>query len=259
MKNIALMIKPASSRCNLRCRYCFYAEVSERRDCRSYGLMRRDTAGRIIENIFRDLERGDSVTLAFQGGEPTVAGLDFFRFFAEKVEAVRGEVRVSWALQTNGTLLDEDWCAFLKKKDFLVGLSLDAMQASHDENRVDAEGKGTFARVSAARALLESETDFTAILAMNDSVAMGVYRALADRGLRIPEDVSVISCDEFDWADYFVPRLTSVNQHNELFGRFIINTLFGAMNGVQETVLLKHKPELMIRESCAPPRTRREG
>lgn len=196
MKNIALMIKPASSRCNLRCRYCFYAEVSERRDCRSYGLMRRDTAGRIIENIFRDLERGDSVTLAFQGGEPTVAGLDFFRFFAEKVEAVRGEVRVSWALQTNGTLLDEDWCAFLKEKDFLVGLSLDAMQASHDENRVDAEEKGTFARVSAARALLEKH-----------GVEYNILTVLTNALARHPQQVWNFLCKEDIGYVQFIPCL----------------------------------------------------
>lgn len=138
-------------------------------------------------------------------------------------------------------------------------LALETLRLDTDPGLVRLSDYYTNDGYAAAMALLESETDFTAILAMNDSVAMGVYRALADKGLRIPEDVSVISCDEFDWSEYFVPRLTSVNQHNELFGRFIINTLFGAMNGVQETVLLKHKPELMIRESCAPPRTRREG
>lgn len=108
---------------------------------------------------------------------------------------------------------------------------------------------------AAAKALIESQTSFTAMLAMNDNVALGAYRALADAGLRIPEDVSVISCDQFYLADYFTPRLTSVDQHNELFGHFIINTLFGAMNGVKENVLLNHKPELVIRESCAPPRS----
>lgn len=196
MRNISVMIKPASSLCNLRCRYCFYAEVSERRDCRSYGLMRRETAERIIENIFRDLERDDSVTLAFQGGEPTLAGLDFFRFFAERVDAVRDGVRVSWALQTNGTLLDGDWCAFLKEKDFLVGLSLDAMQDSHDENRVDAEGQGTYARVSAARALLEKH-----------GVAYNVLTVLTNALARHPQQVWNYLCKEKIRYVQFIPCL----------------------------------------------------
>ena len=109
---------------------------------------------------------------------------------------------------------------------------------------------------SATQALVRSGAAFSALLTMNDNVALGAYRALADAGLRIPEDVSVISCDQFDGAEFFVPRLSSVDQHNELFGRFIINALFGAMHGAKETVYLNHKPELIVRESCAPPRER---
>lgn len=105
----------------------------------------------------------------------------------------------------------------------------------------------------ATRELLAGGTSFTALLAMNDNVALGAYRALADAGLRVPQDVSVISCDQFYSADYLVPRLTSVDQHNELFGRFIINALLGAINGVQEDVTLTYHPELVVRESCAPP------
>lgn len=105
----------------------------------------------------------------------------------------------------------------------------------------------------AARDLVQSGTPFTAILAMNDNVAIGAYRALADAHLRVPEEVSVISCDQFYAADFLVPRLTSVDQHNELFGRFIINALLGAIRGVTEDVILSYKPELVLRESCAAP------
>lgn len=100
--------------------------------------------------------------------------------------------------------------------------------------------------------LLKSGVPFTALLAMNDNIALGAFRALADAGLRVPQDVSVISCDQFYSAEYLVPRLTSVDQHNEQFGRFIINALLGAMRGVQENVVLTFTPELVIRESCAP-------
>lgn len=105
----------------------------------------------------------------------------------------------------------------------------------------------------ATKALLAGNVPFTAMLTMNDSVAQGAYRALADSGLRVPQDVSVISCDQFWSADFLVPRLTSVDQHNELFGRFIIHTLLGAIHGVKEDVVLAYQPELVIRESCAPP------
>ena len=106
---------------------------------------------------------------------------------------------------------------------------------------------------AAANRLLSRGTDFTAILAMNDNVAAGVYRALADAGLEIPRDVSVISCDQFFTAEYMVPRLTSVDQHNALFGQFVIKALLSAMEGGRENVLLRYDPELIIRESCMPP------
>lgn len=102
--------------------------------------------------------------------------------------------------------------------------------------------------------LLQRKVDFTAVLAMNDNVALGAMRALADAGLKVPEDVSIISCDQFYQADYFIPRLTSVDQHNERFGSFVTNALLGAIHGVKEDVLLTYRPELVVRESCAPPR-----
>lgn len=106
---------------------------------------------------------------------------------------------------------------------------------------------------AAANRLLSRGTAFTAILAMNDNVAVGVYRALADAGLEIPRDVSVISCDQFFTAEYMVPRLSSVDQHNALFGQFVIKALLSAMEGGRENVLLRYDPELIIRESCMPP------
>ena len=111
---------------------------------------------------------------------------------------------------------------------------------------------------AAANRLLARKTEFTAILAMNDNVAVGVYRALADAGLKIPRDVSVISCDQFFTAEYMVPRLTSVDQHNALFGQFVIKALLSAMSGGRENVLLRYDPELIIRESCMPPAEKRK-
>lgn len=172
MKHISVMLKPASSLCNLRCRYCFYAEVSDSREIRSFGVMERDTAAKIVENIFSCLDSGDEVNLAFQGGEPTMAGLDFFRFFVSEVERVRRKAGVSYALQTNGTMLDEEWCAFFKEHRFLIGLSLDAMQAIHDQNRLDASGKGTYGRILAAKALLEKHgVDYNILTVLTNALA----------------------------------------------------------------------------------------
>lgn len=156
LKNISVMLKPASSGCNLRCKYCFYADVSAARAIHSYGLMSLDTADRILSNIFADLTPGDHLTLAFQGGEPTLAGLDFFRRITATVAALAAPgIQISYALQTNGLLLDDQWCAFLKTHGFLVGLSIDGPAAYHDANRVDSTGSGTFRRVLETKTLLD--------------------------------------------------------------------------------------------------------
>lgn len=131
--------------------------------------------------------------------------------------------------------------------------SLDALGLPKEPRLIQLSDYYTPDGYRATKELLSGGASFTALLAMNDNVALGAYRALADAGLRVPQDVSVISCDQFYWADYLVPRLTSVDQHNELFGRFIINTLLGAINGVREDVSLNYQPELVLRESCAPP------
>ena len=83
MKNYSIMLKPASSLCDLRCRYCFYADVAARRSVRSFGMMQDSVLRRIMENIARSVAPGDHITLMFQGGEPKLAGLDFFRTLTE--------------------------------------------------------------------------------------------------------------------------------------------------------------------------------
>ena len=104
---------------------------------------------------------------------------------------------------------------------------------------------------AAMHTLLRRGTPFTAFLAVNDNVAFGAYRAAADAGLRIPRDISAISCDQFFSAEYFVPRLTSIDQHNEQFGRFVIHALLNVISAAQERPKLTTTPELIIRESCA--------
>jgi len=157
MKQLNVMIKPASSLCDMRCGYCFYNDVSAHRSSASLGIMTRDTAAKLIENVFSVLTAGDRITFAFQGGEPGLAGLDFFMFFAaevKKYDATRAVV--SYAMQTNGLMLDEKWCAFLKEHNFLVGLSLDGDMALHNRNRMDAQGKGTFNRVMDAKKQMDT-------------------------------------------------------------------------------------------------------
>ena len=87
MKNVSLLIKPASGLCDMRCAYCFYADETEHRQEKNKGMMTLKTAEKLIDSAFSSVEKRGSVTFSFQGGEPTLAGLDFFRSFVEMAQA----------------------------------------------------------------------------------------------------------------------------------------------------------------------------
>lgn len=155
MPALSLLIKPASGSCNMRCRYCFYADELDNREIRSYGKMSVDTMHTIVDKA---MEYGDyECTIAFQGGEPTLAGLDFYRDLVAYVTAHENpkKLKIHYALQTNGYLINEEWAAFLGENHFLVGVSLDGLKEIHDRYRLDAAGKGTYQRVISAIRLLE--------------------------------------------------------------------------------------------------------
>ena len=151
MQNLNFLIKPASSQCNMRCRYCFYADEAAVRCGQSAAGMTRPEAETLIRSAFAAAEPGAQVSFSFQGGEPTLAGLDFFRFFMAKAAELRPDrVHINYALQTNGLVLNDEWAEFLAANQVLVGISLDGTKELHDNTRLDAKGKGTWNRVTAA-------------------------------------------------------------------------------------------------------------
>lgn len=173
MKSISVLIKPVSSLCNLRCRYCFYGNVSDLRKVKSYGIMQEDTIKNIVNNTFEILDNGDIVTFAFQGGEPTLAGLRFFQYFIEYVSKMKKNTTVNYSIQTNGTLIDNQWCEFLKKNNFLVGLSLDLLEDLHDKNRVYSDNKGSYIDVINTKKLLEThKINFNILCVLTKQIAL---------------------------------------------------------------------------------------
>lgn len=146
MPPINFLIKPASSSCNLRCKYCFYHSIAENREIASYGIMKEDTLEAVIK---KGLEYADYYCgFAFQGGEPTIAGLDFFRKCIELESKYNTKnLKISNSLQTNGMLIDEEWAKFLHDNNFLVGLSMDGPKDVHNLNRIDSKADGSFNRV----------------------------------------------------------------------------------------------------------------
>ena len=165
MKHLNYLIKPASSLCNLRCRYCFYCDIAENRSVSNLGLMQPETVLALVQKTFLELESGGSVHFAFQGGEPTLAGLEFYQdFLAQVATHNTRHITVTYSIQTNGMLLDEKWAVFLKKHDFLVGLSLDGTRDLHDLYRMDAAREGTWNRVCNSFRLLQQQGVRTNIL-----------------------------------------------------------------------------------------------
>ena len=158
MKQISLLIKPASGLCNMRCRYCFYADVSARRAVGNRGIMTKETAQQLICSAVEYVGSHGQISFAFQGGEPTMAGQDFFRaFIALETAYIPPTIQISHAIQTNGFNIDEEWVDFLQENRFLVGLSLDGLKELHDFYRVDTQNQGTWSRVVKTLTLLQKK------------------------------------------------------------------------------------------------------
>ncbi|WP_367568546.1 anaerobic sulfatase maturase, partial [Lacrimispora sp.] len=154
MKNLYLMIKPVSGICNMGCKYCFYADETNKRTISNYGFMSHETLKLVIEKALK--KATCHCTIAFQGGEPTLAGLPFFRQAVEYSQRFNvNNCRISFSIQTNGLVIDKEWCKFFFEHNFLVGVSLDGPKSLHDKYRVDAQGKGTYSQVFRAAQMLQ--------------------------------------------------------------------------------------------------------
>ncbi len=185
MPPVSVLIKPASSRCNMSCSYCFYCDEAEKRSQRSYGSMSDATLKNVIRRTM--LRAEGMIGYAFQGGEPTLAGLDFFQRALElERQYAKNPIRVENSLQTNGLLLDEAWCRFLAENHFLVGLSLDGTKEIHDSLRRTGSGEPTFERtVRAAERMDAFGVDYNILTVVTPRVAADlrtIYSFYRDQG-----------------------------------------------------------------------------
>jgi len=219
-----VMVKPAGSACNLDCTYCFYLSKATLPGGPGRGKMHDD----VLETFVRDYIQsvtGDEVVFSWQGGEPTLRGLDFFRKVVElqKKHAKPGQ-RIENDLQTNGTLLDEDWARFLKEHRFLVGLSIDGPRELHDRYRIDRNGEPTFdAVVAAARLPRRFDVPFntlTCVNRYNASRAKDVYRFLRrDLGSTYLQFIPIVQAKTFEttapqtWDPAHLPVVGSPEAH----------------------------------------------
>lgn len=178
MKNmldqVSYLIKPASASCNLRCPYCFYIDVSENREIPNFGKMNSETVENLIDGAFEAVKDNGLVHFAFQGGEPTLVGIQYFKDFIESVQKHQENTNViaSYSIQTNGTTLNKAWVQLFKKHNFLVGVSIDGFQENTNKYRIDIRKIGQFHNIMKGIELLRSyDIEFNILSVLTKSLA----------------------------------------------------------------------------------------
>jgi uncharacterized protein len=215
-----LLVKPTGAICNLDCTYCFFLSKEL-----LYPGSRFRMADELLDAYLRQLIEAHAgapeVVVAWQGGEPTLMGLPFFRRAAELAARYRqpGQ-RIVHTIQTNGTLVDDEWASFFAEQGFLVGLSVDGPSQLHDTYRVDKGGKGSFDRVMAGLAALRRhDVDWNALTtvhAANEASGRAVYRFLRDDcGARYVQFIPIVERDGGAVTDRSVSP--------DGYGRFLID------------------------------------
>ena len=238
-----VLAKPTGAICNLDCSYCFFLSKEM-----LYSGSRFRMADDLLENYLRQLIEAHAqvpeVTIAWQGGEPTLMGVDFFRRSVELAQRyLRPGQRAAYTIQTNGTLLDEEWAAFFLQHDFLVGISIDGPREVHDAYRVNKGGKGTFDQVMHGLDFLkDGDVKWNVLTTVHDANGdrgREVYCFLRDEcGAeyvqfipiieRVPEDHADDALQWSSWRDrplYVQDGETATGRSigSEQYGRFLVD------------------------------------
>jgi uncharacterized protein len=220
-----VMAKPTGAKCNLECDYCFFLKKESLYPNSNFRM-----SDDLMEAYIRQTIEGHDVpqvTISWQGGEPTLMGLDFFRRTIEvEKKFARPGRRIENTLQTNGVLLDEEWCRFLHDNHFLVGLSLDGPRPLHDAFRHDKGGKSVFDRVvRAARLMQKHEVEFnilSTVNAINSRHPLEVYRFFRDElGARYIQLIPIVErANETGYQEG--TTVTDRTVDSEQYGRFLV-------------------------------------
>jgi len=190
-----IVAKPIGPACNLNCTYCFYLEKQ--------AFFREDESCRMSDEVLSAYIRSyiesqptPEVEFVWQGGEPTLLGLDFFRRVVELQSLYINKKIVKNSLQTNGSLLNDDWCLFLKEHNFMVGISMDGPREIHDRYRTDKRGSGSFDVVMRGLKLLQKHVvDYNVMVSVAKETAnhpLSVYRFFREQGVEFLQFVPII-------------------------------------------------------------------
>ena len=221
-----LLAKPTGALCNLGCKYCFFLSKKNLYPESSFRM-----SDELLETYIRQYigaQKAPQATVAWQGGEPTLMGLDFFRRSIQYEQKYRRpNMTILNTMQTNGTLLDDEWCRFFRDNNFLIGLSLDGPRELHDAYRVDKSGNPTFDRVmKAARLLRKHKVQYnilTTVHAANGDHPLEVYRFLkGEVKASFIQFIPIVERDNdtgFQEGDTVTDRSVKADQ----YGRFLIS------------------------------------
>ena len=201
----SLMLKPVGSRCNLNCKYCYYLKQSSVTEIMDLQILRRA----IEETIL--LNETPEISFCWHGGEPVMAGIDFFVKAVDiQNEAVEKKVRTGFkkpviinTIQTNGTLINRNWCRFFRENNFLVGISIDGPEDIHNYYRINRAGERLYEKVIEGLELLrDNNVEFNALCTINSkSKGRGreVYKFLKSKGVKYIQFLPVVD-PEKEWG-----------------------------------------------------------
>jgi uncharacterized protein len=218
LRRMHVMVKPSGALCNLDCAYCYYLSKQELLGKAQSWRISDDVLETFIRQYF-EAHNHKEVIFSWQGGEPTLLGIDFFKKVVElEKKYCPPHVRCENDLQTNGTLLDDAWCEFLHEENFLVGLSIDGPKQLHDAYRKDPSGKGSFDRAfRSAKLLKKHKVNFATLSCVNRLTAqhpLEVYRFLRDEvGSRRMQFIPIVEPVGFrqvapqTWDERLMPAL----------------------------------------------------
>jgi uncharacterized protein len=194
-QGIHVVAKPIGPACNLNCEYCFYLEKQALFPAGEQYRMPDRVLNAFIA-AYISSQPTPVVEFVWQGGEPTLLGIDFFRRVIELQKPFAGQKTITNSLQTNGTLLTDEWCQFLKKNNFMVGISLDGPKDIHDRYRRDRKDNGSFDQVMRGLRLLQGhEVDYNVLACVARDMAkqpIEIYRFLKEEGVEFIQFTPII-------------------------------------------------------------------
>lgn len=229
--------KPAGAACNLRCSYCYYLEKEGYHTAGTPTRMSDELLEKFTEQYVH-AQPGQQALFTWHGGEPLLLGIDYFRKVLRYQQPYRRNRQIENVLQTNGTLLNDEWCRFFKENNFLIGLSLDGPEHCHDRYRTNIGGRGSFAQSMHGLELLQKHgVDYNILSVVNDYTVQfptEVYRFFKSTGSKYiqfspvvervdPSSGSLKAGDSIDGkrTEWSVPALEYGRFLNEIFDEWV--------------------------------------